>query len=112
MLTFFQEEKKKAAEARRKEDEERQQAAKARQDLFASPSLFERPKKVSNTEEDHDAVAQVLGSFHKAQHIMHSHGSCIGVDYQPPTPAPVSHIIGGKSRNMVNKLDLDLSIMC
>lgn len=85
-------ERDKQAEKRRKAEEERQQVAKANQEFYTSSGLFERPKKISVPE--HDQVAQVLGRFDNAQRIINSHSSCIGVDYAPPTPAPVQHIIG------------------
>lgn len=89
---LLQEEKKRAADARRRIEEERQREAKATQDFFASPSLFEKPKKINS--EDSTQVAQVLGNFNNAQRIINSRNSCIGIDYQPPTPAPIQHVIG------------------
>ena len=45
---------------------------------------------------------QILGSFSCVQQLINSQSSCIGIDYQPPTPAPNhhSHIIGGEDDEM------------
>jgi hypothetical protein len=45
---------------------------------------------------DNSQVANVLGDYSNAQRIINSQSSCIGIDYQPPTPAPIQHVIGGE----------------
>lgn len=41
-------------------------------------------------------MASVLGDYSDAKRIINSRSSCIGIDYLPPTPAPVQHVIGGE----------------
>jgi hypothetical protein len=67
------------------------------QDLFATPGLFREPERVSD--EDAGQVAQVLGMFSDAHNLINSKTSCIGIEYQPPTPAPSlhHHLIGKPS---------------
>lgn len=95
--TLLQEEKRRAAMQRAQEQHEREQRAKAAQDLFSTPGLFSAPERVSD--EDAGQVAQVLGMFSDAHSVINSKGSCIGIEYQPPTPAPsMQHHIIGKTR--------------
>ena len=93
-LTVLQEEKKRAAMQRALEQQEREQRAKAAQDYYATPGLFQAPERVSA--EEAGQVAQVLGTFSDAKSVINSKTSCIGIEYQPPTPAPSlhHHIIG------------------
>eukprot|EP00095_Tigriopus_kingsejongensis_P009814 maker-scaffold239_size242058-snap-gene-1.21 protein:Tk09814 transcript:maker-scaffold239_size242058-snap-gene-1.21-mRNA-1 annotation:"hypothetical protein AaeL_AAEL006680" len=87
-------ERKQAALQRRQEHLERQ---KREQQMNDPPTgdLFARPERVKHDDTTAQQASQVLGNFSSVQRIINSQSSCIGIDYQPPTPAPSQHHIIG-----------------
>ncbi|CAB4068645.1 unnamed protein product [Lepeophtheirus salmonis] len=80
---------KKAAAASRRQEQQLREAAK--DDLYeAGPGLFDCPQKVQ-ADPQSQIVNQVLGRF---ETTVINTPSCIGIDYQPQTPAPAQHLIG------------------
>ena len=83
--------RKQEAEKRRKEQQQAEKAAKAQEEFYTNSSLFAAPTRDHSGD---NTVAQVLGEFKGAQHMLTDKNNLIGVDYAPPTPAPAQHIIG------------------
>ena len=98
----LQQEKAKAAQ-RRQQEQARQKAKEDRANaVFQDRSLFAEPIKV-NSNESSRQVSSILGDHNNAAQLIsgschHSSNNVIGVDYLPPTPAPVTshHIICGE----------------
>ena len=104
--------KDRQSELRRKRDEEFLKRKRERENLERtkleeerySKALFDAPIKETVQDEDSMQVANILGD-HKEVHNIINTGtvSCIGIDYQPPTPAaPYQHIIGGEDDEPTN----------
>ena len=51
------------------------------------------------TDDNSSTVSNVLGDFKDVTKLINSRGSVIGIDYQPPTPAPVQHVIGDEEED-------------
>ena len=99
--------KDRRSELQRKRDEDFAQRKRQRENLERkeieaekySKALFDAPVKTTNTSDDSRQVANILGDHSDVAQIINSSTvSCIGIDYQPPTPATPSnhHIIGGE----------------
>ena len=95
--------RKQEAEKRRKEQQQAEKAAKAQEEFYTNSSLFAAPTRDHSGD---NTVAQVLGEFKGAQHMLTDKNNLIGVDYAPPTPAPVQHIIGKKGYYALKKKEL------
>ena len=90
--------KKDEAFLQRKRERENLERTKMEQEMY-SKALFDAPVKTANNSDDSRQVANILGDHSDvAQIITNSTVSCIGIDYQPPTPATPAnhHIIGGE----------------
>jgi hypothetical protein len=91
-------EKKHADFLKRKRERENMERTKMEEAMY-SRALFDAPVKTTNTSDDSRQVANILGDHSDVAQIINSSTvSCIGIDYQPPTPATPAnhHIIGGE----------------
>ena len=88
------EKRKREAFLQRKRERENLERTKLEEERY-SKALFDAPIKEANTE-DSMQVSNILGDHRDVHKIINnSTVSCIGIDYQPPTPAtPYQHIIG------------------
>ena len=81
----------------RKREREKLERTKLEEERY-SKALFDAPVKATDTSEDSMQVSNILGDHRDVHNIINNSSvSCIGIDYQPPTPAtPYQHIIGGE----------------
>ena len=88
--------KDRQSELKRKRDEAFLQRKRERENLERtkleeerySKALFDAPIKATDTSEDSMQVANILGDHRDVHNIINNSSvSCIGIDYQPPTPA-------------------------
>ena len=82
----------------RKRERESLERTKMEEERY-SKALFDAPVKETSTTDDSRQVADILGDHSDVAQIINSSTvSCIGIDYQPPTPAASTnhHIIGGE----------------
>ena len=86
-----------AAEQRRHYQEQIKAKEQEDNNMF-SGNLFAAPKKMDPKAAD-SRFKEVLGDFQALPKIL-CDTPCIGVDYQPPTPARSEHIIGEPIRNV------------
>ena len=90
--------KKDEAFLQRKRERENLERTKMEQEMY-SKALFDAPVKTTDDSDDSRQVADILGDHSDVANIINSSTvSCIGIDYQPPTPATPAnhHIIGGE----------------